>query len=172
MFERILTGVAIVGAGIAVTALSMTWVVVSVAVEQDDLHLWIPAPVILAQGAATLIDPPELHEEIPVDPQHLEIAAAVLRELENVGDAELVRVESGDETVVIRKEGEIVRIEVNDGSQHVRVNAPIRQVREFLEDCRDEPLEPSRIFRLARSLPSGPLVEVSEPGTRVSVRVW
>jgi hypothetical protein len=172
MFERILTGVAIVGAGIAVTALSMTWVVVSVVVDEDDLHLWIPAPVILAQGAASLVDPPELHKKIPLEPEHLRVAAAVLRELENVGDAELVRVESGDQTVVIRKEGQLVRIEVDDDSQHVRVNAPIREVREFLEDCRDEPLEPARIFRLARSLPSGPLVEVSEPGTKVSVRVW
>jgi hypothetical protein len=162
----------VVSAGATVTALSMTWVVVSVNVPADGLRLWIPAPVVLAQSAAAFADHPELHREIDVEPQHLRMAAAVLKELEAVEDAELVRVESGDELVVIRKEGPRVHIEVDSGDERVRVYAPVRQIRELLEDLDGEPLRPSAVFRLARSLPSGPLVEVSQPGTDVAVAVW
>lgn len=172
MFQRVLVGFGIMGAATMLAALSTTWVVVSVADEAEGLHLWIPAPVVLAQGIAGLADPPELHQKLPVEPEQLRAAAAVLRELENVGDAELVRVESGDDTVVIRKQGDRIAVEVDSANERVRVYAPLRQVREFLEEHESQELRPEALFRLARSLPSGPLVEVSEPGTRVSVRVW
>jgi hypothetical protein len=172
MFTRILQALAILSAAAVVTALSMTWVVVSVVIPEDGLRLWIPAPIVLAQGAVALVGPPGLRDKIPLEPEHARIAAALLAELERTDDAELVRVESGEETVVVRKEGGLLRIEVDNPSERVRIHAPIREVREFLEECRDSPIEPSRIFRLARSLPSGPLVEYSEPGTNVSVRVW
>ena len=162
----------LVSAATTVTALSMTWVVVSVNIPADGLRLWIPAPVVLAQSAAALADPPELHREIDVEPEHLRMAAAVLRELVAVEDAELVRVESGDELVVIRKQGQRIHVEVDSGDERVRVHAPVRQIRELLEDLEGEPLRPATVFRLARSLPSGPLVEVSQPGTDVAVYVW
>ena len=126
----------------------------------------------MAQGIAGLANPPELHEQIPVEAEHLRAAAAVIRELEATGDAELVRIESPTETVVIRKQGDRIEVEVDNLSEHVRIHAPLRQVREFLEEHESGDLEPASIFRLARRLPSGPLVEFSEPGTRVSVRVW
>jgi hypothetical protein len=172
MLERILKGLAILGAAAVVVALSMTWVIVSVVIPKDGLRLWIPAPVVLAHGAAVLFDHPKLREEIPVEPEHIRVAAAMLRELEGADDAELVRVESGDETVVVRKRGNRLEIDVDNQRERVRVHAPIQQVREFLEDCEEGPIEPRAFFRLARSLPSGPLVEFSEPGTKVSVRVW
>ena len=172
MLERILQGLAVLVAAALVAALSMTWVIVSVVIPEEGLRLWIPAPIVLAHGAAVLIDPPGFQNRIPVEPEHVRVAAAVLRELEAADDAELVRVESGDETVVVRKEGDRLKVEVDTRNERVRVSAPILEVREFLEDCDDGHIEPMRIFRLARSLPTGPLVEFSEPGTDVSVRVW
>jgi hypothetical protein len=172
MFERVLQGLAILCAAAVIAALSMTWVIVSVVILADGLRLWIPAPVVLAHGAAVLFDHPKLHQEIPLEPEHIRVAAAMLRELEAADDAELLRVESGEETVVVRKRGDRLDIEVDGADERVRVHAPIQQVREFLEDCEDGPIDPRSFFRLARSLPSGPLVEVSEPGTNVSVRVW
>lgn len=171
-FKTLLAAAGVVSAGATVTALSMTWVVVSVNIPAEGLRLWIPAPVVLAQGVATLADPPELHREIEVDPEHLRIAAAMLEELEATEDAELVRVESDDELVVIRKQGARIHVEVDSGDERVRVYAPLRQVRELLESLDGEPLRPAAAFRLARSLPSGPLVEVSQPGTDVAVYVW
>ncbi|MEZ5364411.1 MAG: hypothetical protein R2748_19270 [Bryobacterales bacterium] len=172
MFKRLLLGFGIVCAAGLLAALSMTWVIVNVVDEDEDLHLWIPAPVLLAQVVAGIADPPEIHEKLPFEPKHLRAAAAAIRELENAGDSELVRVESKDETVVIRKSGARIEVEVDNRNERVRVHAPLRQVREFLENHPDEPLEPASLFRLARSLPSGPLVEVTEPGQYVSIRIW
>jgi len=172
MFKLILKGTAILGAAATVAALSTTWVIVSVFVPDEGLRLWIPAPVILAQTVASVVDPPELHKPIPLQAEHARAAAAALRELEEAGDAELFRLESDEETVVIRLQEGRIHVEVDNASDHVRVHAPIRQVREFLEDHGDGALEPAEIFQLARSLPSGPLVEVDNKDATVSVRVW
>jgi hypothetical protein len=172
MLNRILKGLAILGAAAVVVALSMTWVVVSVFIPADGLRLWIPAPVVLAQGAVSIVDPPELHKAIPVEGEHARLAAAALRELETVDDAELVRIESAEETVVIRLQEGRIHVEVDNATDHVRVHAPVREVREFLEGFEDGPVEPFEVFRLARSLPSGPLVEVDNPEAQVSIRVW
>ena len=172
MIRRILQGIAILGAAAVLAALSMTWVVVSVFIPEDDLRLWIPAPVVLAQGVVTVIDPPELRTPIPVDGKHARVAAEALRTLETAEDGELFRLESADETIVIRLEEGRIHVEVDDPTDHIRVYAPVRQVREFLEEFGEGPVEPLQVFRLARSLPSGPLVEVDNAGTQVSVRVW
>ncbi|MCB1019718.1 MAG: hypothetical protein KDC27_07300 [Acidobacteria bacterium] len=172
MFKRLLFGFGIVCAAGLLAALSMTWVIVTVVDEDEGLHLWIPAPVLLAQAAAGIVDPPELHEKLPFEPEQLEAAAAAIRELESAADAELLRIESSDETVVIRKAGTRIEVEVDNRNERVRVHAPLRQVRQFLENRPVGALEPAALFRLARSLPSGPLVEVSEPGQRVAIRIW
>jgi hypothetical protein len=172
MLKRILQGLAIVGAAAVVVALSMTWVIISVFVPEEGLRLWIPAPIVLAQSVAWVVDPPELHKAIPVEPQYIRLAAAALRELEAVEDAELVRVESDEETVVIHLEDGLIHVEVDNAADHVRVHAPLREVREWLESLEGGPVEPAHAFRLARSLPSGPLVEVRNLEADVSVRIW
>ena len=172
MFKRILQGLAILGAAAVVVALSMTWVIVSVFIPEDGLRLWIPAPVVLAQGVVSVVDPPELHKPIPVEAKHARFAARALRELEAVHAAELVRFESGDETVVIRVENGRAHVEVDNATDRVRVHAPLREAREFLERFEKGPVEPIDAFRLARSLPSGPLVEVENDEADVSVRIW
>ncbi len=172
MLSRVLKGLAIAAAAAVILALSMTWVVVSVVVPEDGLRLWIPAPVVLAQGVAAIANPPELHEAIPLEPEHARLAATALRELEEVQDAELVRVESAEETVVVRVADGRVHVEVDTLREMVRVHAPIREVREFLESFDGGDVVPADAFRLARSLPSGPLVEVDAPDAEVSVRVW
>ena len=172
MLARILKAMAILGAAAVVAALSMTWVIVSVVVPEDGLRLWIPAPVVLAQGAISVVDPPELHEALPVEAEHARLAARALRELEFAADAELVRVESADETIVIRMEAGRVHVEIDNATERVRVHAPVRPVREFLEGFADGPVEPIDAFRLARSLPSGPLVELDNADLNLAVRVW
>lgn len=172
MLTSIFKGVAVLGAATTGVALSTTWVVVSVVVPEEGLRLWIPAPVVLAQGVVATVDPPELHKAIPLEAEHARLAAAALREIEDAEDAELVRVESAGETVVVRLQDGRIHVEVDNATDHVRVHAPIREVREFLEGFEDGPVEPLDVFRLARSLPSGPLVEVDSPDAQVSVRVW
>lgn len=172
MFKLILKGTAILGAAAVVAALSATWVIVSVFIPSDGLRLWIPAPVVLAQAVAAIVDPPELHKPILLEPEHVRVAAAALRELESVDEAELVRVESGGELVVIRVEAGRIHVEVDGATDRVRVHAPIREVCVFLENLGAGPIEPVQAFRLARSLPSGPLVEVQSSDAVVSVRVW
>ena len=172
MLQRILKGLAIMGAATLVVALSMTWVIVSVVVPAEGLRLWIPAPVLLAQGVAAIVDPPELRKAIPLEAEHARLAAAALRELEVAEDAELVRVESAAETVVVRLQAGRIHVEVDNATDRVRVHAPVREVREFLERFEKGPVEPFEAFRLARSLPSGPLVEVDNADAQVKVRVW
>jgi len=146
MLQRILKGLAILGAATLVVALSMTWVIVSVVVPADGLRLWIPAPVLLAQGVAAIVDPPEMRKAIPLEVEHARLAAAALRELETAGDAELVRVESADETIVVRLQEGRIHVEVDNATDRVRVHAPIREVRQFLERFEKGAVEPFEAF--------------------------
>ena len=101
-------------------------VVVDVRERSGGSHIVVPVPLGLAQVAAAFVPEEKMRLQMGAEAQRfLPVARDVLAALADAPDGELVRVEEHGEKVVIRKEGGLLRIKVDDGDQHVRVQVPI-----------------------------------------------
>jgi hypothetical protein len=106
------------------------------------MHIIVPVPLFLAQIAMSFV--PEEHPGFPVDEsaEYILMAERLIAELENISDAELVRVEEKDELVVISKTGDVLEVEVFEGErEQVLVNLPISAVQEILGSFDGETFE-------------------------------
>jgi len=113
---------AVAAAGVAATGV----VVVDVKQPRGGHHIIVPVPLALAQTAAAFA--PEERTRIHLDAQaarYLPVAREVLQALADAEDAELVRVEEAGKQVSSRNEGDLLRIDVEDGDTHVKVKVPI-----------------------------------------------
>src|SRR5204863_9346785 len=114
-------------------------------------HFVVPLPLAAAQIAAAFV--PEqravhLHGQAE---RYLPVAREVLAALAEADDAELVRVEERDQRVSIRKEGGLVRVEVQEHGQTVDVQVPIAAVMSMLpEDGRLTASQAVRALQHAR----------------------
>lgn len=152
-----------------------SWVLVEVDAA-DGPHLYVPAPVGLAQFAVPFIPRDErtvsldLPEEIR--PNLGPALLAALDEIRATDDFEMVRVESPRESVVVAKQGDWLTVHVKSDREEVRVRAPLSTARDILAaiDFEGNVLEVDRVLRAASDIPSGQLVEVTEPDNHV--RVW
>lgn len=92
------------------------------------------------------------------------------RELKAAGEAELASVESDDETVVIRRDGDVVKVEVAEGRKgtEVFVEIPVDVIDALLEGDGNELDVLGALDRLKDR--RGELVRVADGETRV--RIW
>jgi hypothetical protein len=144
-------------------------------------HLVIPVPLLPVRAAAAFVPPGtgavDLGHEKHLDPeavQGMKMAGKILDALAVAPDGELVRVEEPNESVVIRKEGDRLRIDVQ--SKHddqVEVTVPISLARTVIEDAQDGVVEPANVLRAVAACPRGNLVAVhSKNGEDVRIRVF
>ena len=172
MLNVLLKVVGVLAAAVLIAALSVTWVVVRVAPE-DGPTILVPAPAILGQLA--LAWSPAADEELELDVklmEHRESALAAIRELRGAADAELVRVEDGDETVSVWKRGDGIAIEALLKDQTVKVNASLAVVESFLEGLDGGPIRVQDLAALVRRLDAGKAVEVRSADVDVDVWIW
>ncbi len=132
----------------------------------------VPFPLILARPAAALVPEKKSRIACPQLAEHREAALQVLRELATAPDAELVRVEERDETVVIRKVKGLFEVRVNDDGERVLVRVPLKAVEEALESYDGEAFRVKDLARVLRHLPRGDVVQVSARKERVRIEVW
>ena len=152
-----------------------SWVLVEVDAA-DGPHLYVPAPVGLARFAVPFI--PKHERTVPLDlPEEIRphLGAGLLAALDEIRateDFEMVRVENPRETVVVAKQGDWLTVHVQNDREEVRVRAPLSTARDILAaiDFEGNVLELDRVLRAASDLPSGQLLEVTEPDNHV--RVW
>jgi hypothetical protein len=126
MLKMVLIGAVAVPAIAAGSVAATGVVVVDVKEPGRGHHIVVPVPLALAQAAAAFV--PEEKTRIRLDhhaQQYLPVAREVLTALADADDAELVRVEERGKTVSIRKEGNMLRILVDEGDEHVKVQVPI-----------------------------------------------
>ena len=101
-------------------------VVVDVREAKGGSHIVVPVPLALAQVAAAFVPEEKMRLHMGAEAErYLPVAREVLTALAAAPDGELVRVEERDEKVVIRKEGGLLRINVDDRGEHVSVQVPI-----------------------------------------------
>jgi hypothetical protein len=126
MLKMILIGAVAVPAIAAGSVAATGVVVVDVREARNGQHIVVPVPLALAQVAAAFVPEEKMHMRLPREAQqYMPVAKQVLAALAEAEDGELVRVEERNEKVSIRKEGDLLKIQVDDNGEHVKVQVPI-----------------------------------------------
>lgn len=167
----------VLGAPIAMlaTVASLGVVVVDVREGGPDGHrIVVPVPLVLAQAALAVapIAAPDHAMRLPAEArEHMGLAREVVEALAAAPDGEFVRVEERDETVVIRKEGQALRVDVTGKREKVSVNVPLHLALQALpgEDGR---IRTAALAGALAGLRFTDLVDVQDGKDRVRVWVW
>jgi hypothetical protein len=136
----------------------------------DGHHLVVPVPVALAQLALTFAPEEARHVVCPDFAPYHDLALRVLKELEQVPDCTLVRVEEKDESIRIQKEGRSLRVDVVDGEgEEVHVSIPIHSAIRFVESYDGEGFHTRAVLSGLRGLGPGTIVDVRDCEDRVRI---
>jgi hypothetical protein len=149
--------------------------------EAGGTNITVPVPLALAQVVMAFA-PDEIKY---VDIEHADDEVArywpylerIVDELGNIPDAVLVEVEDGNDHVIVAKDGDVLRVSVDEGNgsgETVRVNVPLSMVSAMLDayDKETGTLRTSRLVGALRAAPSGELVHVLDGRDEVSIRMW
>jgi hypothetical protein len=137
------------------------------------VHLKVPVPLMLARAAVGLAPDQAVHHRID-DPDVLRMLPAareLVAALEDCEDGEYVRVEDGDELVLIRKVGAELEIDVRSSDEKVSVRVPLELAAAALTLDDDGSFDIGGVLA-ALGDASGELVNIDDGATRVSVRMW
>lgn len=158
----------------AAALLSADYVIVDVREHnRSGLRLTVPVPISLVQTALSLA--PENARRIELPPEALEHAAAaraLVTELRRQPDFELVRVEEQDERVLVRKQGDELRVDVDGrNGETVHVRLPLAAASEMLSQLDGRRVRTAAVLDALRHA-KGELVHVTDGDADVRVRVW
>ncbi len=139
----------------------------------DGLRLWVPVPLILAQAALQFAPEEARHVRVRNKDltEFLPLLRAVAKELKNVDDAELVRVEEKDQRVLVTKSGVDLMGDVSTPREKVHVAVPVEAIEEFLDRTDGECVHPADILSALGGV-SGDLVHVKDSDKEVRVWLW
>ena len=138
----------------------------------DGVHLVLPVPLLLAQAAVNLAPESKTRVHIPEIEEYLPAAEKMVEALRRAPDAELVRVEESDETVVISKAGDWLEVQVDGRREEVSVRLPLATVADVLSQARGGSIDAGSVIASLRSLRRTDLVEVRDGNDHVKVWVW
>ncbi len=133
MLTRPLVFVAVITVGamglsgllVAGSMLAAPPVTVSVHAHEEGVQMWIPVPSLWLTTAVRALPMDEFLEDLDDDQREMLAGSTRLfTALDRAGDAELVRVETGTETVVIRKQGRQFLITVRSAEADVDLRVP------------------------------------------------
>jgi hypothetical protein len=130
----------------------------------------VPVPLLAAEVAAAFAPIPDIHAEMGEARRHLGTARKILGALRDSPDGELVRVEERDETVVIAKEGDTLRVQVTGKDEDVTVNVPLESVEQVIRP--DGRIDPAAAVRGLRHARFQTLVEVRDGNDHVKISLW
>ena len=124
---------AILGLFSACTVVVLNAGVGSVSVKNEEISLWLPLPMVLAEAGVWFIPAEEL-EDVRRDLAPVKgLVLAGVAELEECPDVTLVEVNTPEEKVLILKEGNDLVVDVDSQSEgEVHVKLPIRSVERIL----------------------------------------
>ena len=171
MLKLILSGAAAMplAAGATVAATGVAWVDVREG-GPNGTRIVVPVPLLAAEMAATFAPMPDIRSEMGEAREHLGAARKVLDALRESPDGELVRVEERDETVVVSKVGDTLRVEVHGDDEDVTVNVPLESAAEVIRP--DGRISPAAALRGLRHARFQTLVEVRSGDDHVKISLW
>lgn len=172
MLKLILAGAAAlpIAATGTVAATGVAWVDVRDG-GPNGTRILVPVPLVAAEIAAAFIPTPDLRMTMDGEAlAQIGTARKVVQALRDAPDGELVRVEEADETVVVAKEGDTLRVHVTGRKEKVDVNVPLAAALDVIRpDGRIDPAAAVRGLRYARF---STLVEVQDGDDHVKISVW
>jgi hypothetical protein len=172
MLKLILAGAAAlpIAATGTVAATGIAWVDVREG-GPNGTRIVLPVPLVAAEVAAAFIPTPDLRMKMDGHAlEHLGSARKVVQALRDAPDGELVRVEDGDETVVVAKEGDTLRVHVTGRKEKVDVNVPLAAALDIIRP--DGRIDASAAVRGLRYARFSTLVEVQDGDDHVKISVW
>ncbi len=126
LFQRILLG--IFGIVLLMGMVAYSEGAVTVYVRQKEprgTRIWLPVPALLVEVGMRFVPPDKLREASTQIRPWLAAIEAASNELARCPDATLVEVKNATEHVLISKQGDILRIDVDDDNDTVHVSVPI-----------------------------------------------
>lgn len=143
--------------------------------DSKDTHVKVNLPLSVVQVAIDaapeeFVSEGRIHLHHMDQDIHVEDLRRMWNDLRNAGDAEFVTVEDDDETVTVKREGELILIHVDDldDGEKVRIEVPI-EVMDALLSGEGESLNLKEALTQLRGR-RGDLVRVDDGETKV--RVW
>lgn len=158
-----------IAAGATVAATGVAWVDVREG-GPNGTHIVVPVPLLAAEVVSAFAPVPDLSHEMGEAREHLGTARKLLEALRESPDGELVRVEEKDETVVVAKEGDTLRVHVTGPKEDVIVNVPLESVSEVIRP--DGRIDPAAAVRGLRHARFQTLVEVRDGDDHVKISLW
>ena len=138
----------------------------------DGHHLTIPVPLMIAQAALTFAPNEAKYVECPQFARYQKVAATILEELDHAPDGVLVEVHDGGDNVLIRKEGNVLRITVDEASgETVECNLPLKSAIKAIQAYDGHGFPTKAAFWALRRAPHGTLVHVKDGEDEVTVRL-
>jgi hypothetical protein len=133
----------------------------------------VPVPLALAQTAVALVPAEKTHLRLPPEAvRYLPIAKEVMEALAAGSDGELVRVEEPNQTVLIRKQGGLLLVNVANGREKVTVRVPLEVALAALPGPEGQ-LDASRALRALGQARFTKLVDVhASDGAEVKVTLY
>ena len=174
MLKMVLIGAVAVPAIAAGSVAATGVVVVDVKEARGRHHIVVPVPLALAQFAAAFVPAEKMRLRLPHQAQqYMPVARQVLTALAEAEDGELVRVEEPGQKVSIRKEGDMVRVFVDDGNEHVKVQVPISLALAVLPGAGNSQVSASQaVFALQHARLTEVVNVQGKDGEQVSVTVY
>jgi hypothetical protein len=148
----------------------------------DGSRIVAPVPLLLVQAVASATPELAVWKDLERDvldglPQEARLALpavrAALDALDEVSDAELVRVESPGQQVVVRVHDDHleIRVQEHEGADvHVRI--PFETARALLADVASRDLHPADVVRALRRAGRTDLVRLRDGNEHVRVWIW
>ena len=156
---------------LATVVFGATGVVLVDVQEEDGMHIVIPVPILLAQAALSFAPNEAKYVEAPEFAPYMELADSVLEELQYVEDFTMVEIEDGDDSVMIRKVGDELLVDVSSrGGEQVLCRVPIKGAARVLASYDGYGFTTKSAVAALRSASRGDLVHVQDGGDTVRIR--
>jgi hypothetical protein len=166
-----IAGAATLAAGVGVA--SLDYLVIDVKPERDAPRIVLPVPLFVAETALAFVPDARIGVDVGDAQRYLGVAREVVGELREIpDDTELVRVEDGEETVVVAKRGDELQVRVRSSREQVTVNLPLDSVDEILKSARNGRLDLRRALAGLHRFGRTDLVEVATGEEHVRIYVW
>ncbi len=137
----------------------------------DGMHIIIPVPLALARVALTFAPEDAQYIPCPEISGYIPAIQRAIGELRAARDGVLVSVEERDETVIIRKVGENLQIDVDGDSEEVHVTIPLDAVVDILDQYDGEGFYTKDLIRSIGEI-HGELLHVRDGDEEVKVWIW
>jgi hypothetical protein len=144
--------------------------------SDDGPRIVVPVPMLLLEGAARVasVKLPEQRIERELDRarDYLPAALEAIDALSDSPDCDLVRVEDGDEVVVVSKLGDMIRVRVDGPRENVSVHLPLDLARQAVRQVRDGSISPGDLVATLRQARLTQIVEVHDSEDHVKISIW